>query len=207
MNSLYFFRITKLFASFVYVIVFVMLSGSIAVAQSKVSLGLKAGMNLYNVKIENTTMDDSRIGLVAGLFGHIHLATQIGFQPEIVYSAQGGSFKVGDVTTKIKLDYINVPMLLQYMFNNGFRLEAGPQIGFLVSAKSKTNDVTTDIKDNFKTFDFAIGAGVSYVHPPTGFGIDARYNFGLSNINDVTDAKTTNRGLQITLFYLFGHKY
>jgi hypothetical protein len=89
------------------------------------------------------------------------------------------------------------------MFDNGFRLQAGPQVGFLIHAKSETNNVSTDIKDNLKAIDFAIGAGAGYVHPASGFGVDARYNLGLSNINDDGPVKSTNRGFQVGVSYLF----
>ena len=93
------------------------------------------------------------------------------------------------------------------MFDNGFRLQAGPQVGFLISAKSETNGVKADIKNQLKKIDFAVSAGVGYVHPPSGFGVDLRYNLGLSNINDDnTDNKLTNRGVQFGVFYLFNHK-
>jgi hypothetical protein len=47
--------------------------------------------------------------------------------------------------------------------------------------------------------------GASYVVPSTGFGIDARYNIGLTNINKNSDVNSTNRGLQLGIFYIFGH--
>ena len=82
------------------------------------------------------------------------------------------------------------------MFDNGFRLQAGPQLGFLVSAENK-NDLNP--------IELGISYGASYVVPSTGFGIDLRYNIGLTNINKSGDLKSTNRGLQLGVFYIFGH--
>ena len=173
----------------------------------KVNIGVKAGANFYNVKEDNGLKYDTKTGLHLGLLGHIHLAPQLALQPEIVYSSQGAKLTSGNDKVKLNLDYINVPVLVQYMFDNGFRLQAGPQVGFLVSAKAENNGVKTDIKSSLKTVDFGIGAGVGYVHPPSGFGVDLRYNLGLSNINeDKTDNKLTNRGVQLGVFYLFNHK-
>jgi hypothetical protein len=92
------------------------------------------------------------------------------------------------------------------MFDNGFRLEAGPQVGFLINAKAKMPNSTVDIKDNLKKVDVGLGAGIGYVNPASNFGVDARYNLGLSNINDNTSSKSTNRGFQVGVFYLFKHK-
>jgi Outer membrane protein beta-barrel domain len=166
-----------------------------------VNLGIKGGINLYNVYNDDNTNYEQITGYYFGLLGHIHLSSQWAVQPELVYSRQGA--KNGG--TNYNLDYINVPVLLQYMFDNGFRLQAGPQLGLLVSAKSEINNESTDVKDNFKPFELAFGLGASYVHPPTGFGVDARYNFGLNNINDSGTVNSYNRGLQVGVFYLFRH--
>jgi hypothetical protein len=171
-----------------------------------VNIGIKGGLNVYNIKTENTTAGDSKMGFYVGLLGHIHLSDQFGLQPELLYSAQGGSYKSGSVITNLNLNYINVPVLIQYMFDNGFRLQAGPQFGFLLNAESETNNIKTDLKDSFKPIEIGASFGMSYVNPPTGFGIDARYNIGLSNINENSSINSVNRGFQIGVFYLFGHK-
>lgn len=171
-----------------------------------VNIGVKGGLNLYNINNSNGVEYDTKAGVNFGLLGHIHLAKHVAFQPELVYSAQGAKYTIGGTETKKNLNYINVPLLVQYMFDNGFRLEAGPQMGFLASAHSKTGDIKTDIKDDLKKVDVAVALGVSYVHPPTGFGVDARYNLGLTDINDNSSVKSTNRGFQIGVFYLFKHK-
>jgi hypothetical protein len=171
-----------------------------------VNFGLKGGVNLYSVHDDNNTKYDPRIGYHFGLLGHIHFNNHFAIQPEIVYSAQGENSTNENVITKYNLDYINVPVLFQYMFDNGFRLQAGPQIGFLISAKSKINDNVTDIKSDLKPIDMGISAGVSYVFPPTGFGVDARYNLGFTNINKDDALKSTNRGFQFGIFYIFRYK-
>jgi len=170
-----------------------------------INIGIKGGVNFYNIHNDNAATYDPKIGFNLGLLGHIHVAKHFALQPEIQYSAQGAKYTNDFGDNKINLNYINVPVLLQYMWDNGFRLQAGPQAGILVSAKSKNNDNTVDIKNNFKPLDLGLSFGASYIHPSTGVGIDARYNLGLSNINESSDVKSTNRGLQVSLFYIFGH--
>ena len=183
----------------------VMLFTATATAQS-VNLGLKAGVNVYNIESDNGVDYSNQTSFNAGLLGHIHLAPQFALQPEIYYSGQGAKYKSPTINGELKLGYINVPLNFQYMFDNGFRLQAGPQVGFLVSAKGKINNgAETDVKDQFKKIDFGVTAGVSYVHPPSGFGVDARYNLGLSNIAESgSDAK--NRGFAVGVFYLLKHR-
>jgi hypothetical protein len=168
-----------------------------------VNLGFKAGLNVYNV--EGNNQYSSKAGLNLGLLGHIHLSDQFALQPEIYYSGQGA--KIENLNTNLNLDYINVPVLLQYMFDNGFRLQAGPQLGFLVAAKTKTGNTTLSVKDNYQNIDLGLGLGASYVHPPSGFGVDVRYNHGMTNISTLNNTELKNRGVQIGVFYLLGHKH
>jgi hypothetical protein len=170
------------------------------------NIGIKGGLNVFTIHSNDNSSYDTRKGLNLGLLAHIHLTRQMAFQPELVYSGQGAKYTIDNITTTLKLDYINVPLLLQYMFDNGFRIQAGPQIGFLASAKSESGNIKTDVKNSFKSVDFGFGFGIGYVHPPSGFGVDARYNLGLSNINENTNVKTTNNGFQLGVFYLFNHK-
>jgi hypothetical protein len=169
-----------------------------------VNLGVKAGLNVYSVHNDNGSNTDSKTGFHGGLLGHIHLSQHVALQPEIVYSAQGAKYNNGNST--LKLGYINVPFMLQYMFDQGFRIQAGPQVGFLVNAKTETNGVSVD-KNDVKTVDFGLGAGVSYLHTPSGLGVDARYNFGLSNINENGTVKSVNNGFQLGIFYMFPHSH
>ena len=160
--------------------------------RGKVNLGIKAGINMYKISSDDNTVYDQITGFHLGLIGHIHMDSQWAVQPELVYSSQGAKSAVTDH----KLDYINVPVLLQYMFDNGFRLQAGPQLGILVKA---------DNKNDLNSIDLGVGMGISYVVPSTGFGLDARYNHGISNINKNDAVKSFNRGVQLGVFYIFGH--
>ena len=123
------------------------------------SLGIKAGVNLYNVQNNNNTGYDQKIGYNFGLLGHIHVGNQFAIQPEIVYSTQGA--KIGN--SPYDLNYINIPVMFQYMFDNGFRLQAGPQVGFLIAARSKNDNTTVNIKDDLKPVDLGVSIGASYV--------------------------------------------
>ena len=171
-----------------------------AEAQS-VNVGTKIGLNSYSINNDSGPGFDSKIGIHAGLIGHIHLNEQLGLQPELVYSMQGA--KSGD--TNLNLDYLNVPVLFQYMFDNGFRLQAGPQVGILVRGKAENGNSTVDIKDDFKSIDAGLSFGAGYIHTPSSFGIDVRYNLGLNDISESAATESNSRGLQVGIFYLFDH--
>lgn len=180
----------------------VMLISGAAFAQHS-TVGVKAGVNAFTINGNGNF--DTKTGFHLGLLGHIHLSGQFALQPELVYSMQGAKYDVAGQDVNVNLNYVNVPVLLQYMFDNGFRLQAGPQLGILASAKSNMNDNRVDVKDDFENIDLGLGIGASYVNPATNFGVDIRYNLGLSNINKNGSTNYYNRGLQAGVFYLFNH--
>ena len=172
----------------------------LSVAAQEVHFGIKAGVNVSSVDITNGDDYNSKAGLHVGGLAHIHISQHFALQPELIYSMQGG--KVENVN--LKLNYINIPLLAQYMINDGFRLQTGPQLGFLLSAKSKVGDVERSVKDDLSSIDFSWVFGAGYLFP-SGFGIDARYNHGISNFSDNTTYKAKNRVFQFGLFYQFMH--
>jgi hypothetical protein len=167
---------------------------------SGVQFGLKAGVNLANYKDKAVPNTSSRTGFYAGGLVHIPIVSMFAIQPEAVYSSQGAKFNDG--TGVAKLGYVNIPVMLQYTFLGNVRLETGPQIGFLTSAKSELNEVETNNKPGFKSTDFSWGFGIGFlVH--SGFGLSGRYNLGISNIDKLANSEINNRVWQIGAFYQF----
>lgn len=169
------------------------------------NIGIKGGLNAFTIKSDNNNVD-TKLGYHIGLIGHIHISNQFALQPELIYSVQGAKYTVSGEEVNLHLNYVNLPLLFQYMFDNGFRLQAGPQLGFLASAKSEVNETNTDVKDSFEKMDVGLSVGASYVNPLSNFGVDARYNVGLTNINENAGVEAFNRGFQVGFFYLFKHK-
>ena len=164
--------------------------------------GIKGGINVANIDVQHGSDPGSRVGIHLGGLAHIHLSEHFALQPELMYSSQGAERSTNNANYKTKLHYVNLPVLLQFMTGSGFRLQTGPQLGVLMSAKYKVNDTETDIDDSYKTPDFAWTFGASYV-TRKGLGFDARYNHGISNINDAPGNKYKNRVFQFGLFYQF----
>lgn len=183
------------------VIAATVLTGTANAQQAK--FGIKGGLNVSDIRHSNGTNYEPVAGFHAGFLAHIHLTKRFALQPEAFYSTNGANYKSGPLDTRYNLGYIQVPVLLQYMFLNGIRVQAGPQLGFLVNAKSHSGDLKEDFKDDLKTVDFGLTTGASYLVPKTGFGFDARYNIGLSDINKDGNIKSSNRGFQLGVFYLF----
>ncbi len=160
--------------------------------------GLKAGLNISSLDVKDGVDFDSKAGFHIGGLAHIHLSPHFGVQPELVYSTQGGK----DGNDKWNINYLNVPVLFQYMTGGGLRLQTGPQLGFAVSSKIKSGDIEQNISDDVKTVDVSWSLGASYLFPEA-IGIDARYNIGLTNVNDAETPEVRNRVFQLGLFYQF----
>lgn len=165
--------------------------------QTPVRFGVKGGVNFSTLK-NNGAEADHRTAFHAGALAHIHLGRYFALQPEVVYSAQGAEY---NNSRRDKLNYINVPVLAQWMMGGGWRLQTGPQIGFLTSAKTENNNQETDFRNTVRSTDVAWSFGTGYL-TRSGLGIDSRYNLGLTDISKA-NSNMRNRGWQVGLFYQF----
>jgi hypothetical protein len=185
-----------------------LLSATLLLAQNA-TLGLKAGLNIANISANGNNDWGSKSGFHGGLLAHVHLAPSLALQPEVVYSSQGAKYTTGDGNEHtLSLNYVNIPLQLQYMFDNGFRLQTGPQVGFLAGVKDKVGDAETGYftSQDFKTVDFSWSAGLGYL-TYSGIGIDGRYNFGISDINNAGSNVLKNNVFQLGLFYMLNSNH
>lgn len=171
----------------------------------KLHLGIRAGLNSSNILVKDGDNSNYKLGFNVGLVGHLHASKKIAFQPEIGYSDQGGKVP-GSSNSFTHLRYVQIPLLFQYMFGPGYRIQAGPQVGFLTQAKSAVNGDSKSIKDNFKSTDVSLSLGIGLL-THSKFGIEARLNYGLSDINNTPGINSIrNNVAQLNLFYMFDHK-
>ncbi|KRD07297.1 hypothetical protein ASE21_17525 [Flavobacterium sp. Root901] len=141
--------------------------------------GVKGGLNITNFSGDNDS--NALVGFQLGGFAEIKVIERLSIQPELLFSTQGAKFDRNGSNNDLdlKLNYINIPVLAKFYITKQFTVEAGPQIGFLVSAKSDGDDV----KDFYKSTDlgFNFGAGYNFTD---NFSVGLRYTVGLSNVAD-----------------------
>ena len=157
------------------------------------SIAPTVGINISSVTDWNDTK--AKVGLVAGAVAEYGVAEKFGVSAGVMFSMQGCGFK--DEDDKVKLNYLNIPILANYYVYKGLAVKAGVQPGILLSAKEGSKD----IKDHMKGFDFAIPVGASYEYQ--NFVLDARYNIGLTKGNKEGSRSNKNSVFQITLGYKF----
>ncbi len=171
-------------------------------SKAQVMIGPEAGVN-FSTLSNTDTEDEILVGAHAGLKAQIPVTSSFNVKPGVIYSYQGTKFDVSP-EQKIKLQYINVPILFDYTWRTGLFAETGPQIGFLIDSKTEVNDNETDINDDTEDVDFSWAFGVGY-KSPANLGIHARYNLGLTDVFTQNDGDAIrNSVFQVGLFYMFG---
>jgi hypothetical protein len=166
---------------------------------SPVSFGVKAGLNVSSINSDDAK---AKAGLYAGVFANIPVASSFSVQPEVLYNGMGAKNKnYSDV--RLNLDYISVPVMLQYNVLPEFYLEAGPQFSFAINKKIKGDGGSVDVDNYYKGFDFGVGIGAGY-YIAQGFGVTARFVAGATDIieNNSSDA-IRNSVFQVGIAYKF----
>jgi hypothetical protein len=160
--------------------------------------GAKGGLSMSSNTLGEHT---SLLAFHLGGFAEFKISGKFAVQPELLYSAQGGKVSAGGADYTTNLNYINIPVMAKYYVADAFSIEAGPQIGFLMSAKSDG----TDIKEFCNSTDFGLNLGAGYNLNET-MSLGLRYNMGLSNvIKDVAGVSTDSKNSSIQLS--FGYKF
>lgn len=161
----------------------------------EVKFGVKAALNVASLTgdVEDVS---SLVGFQVGGFAEIKLSEKFAIQPEVLYSAQGAESD-GE---KFNLNYINIPVLAKYYVAKSFSLEAGPQIGFLTSAKIEDEDVKDFVSST--DFSFNFGAGYDFTE---NLSAGLRYNLGLTNVWDFDGSEDSikNGVFSVSLGYKF----
>ncbi|CAA7195120.1 porin family protein [Chryseobacterium potabilaquae] len=203
-------------------------------SESGVKFGAKAGITLSSIisSPEIEKIGNSRTGIYVGGFANIPLGRFLSIQPEVLYSQTGFrnanqnyslstklpdgnvSREIVQKSTKANLDYISVPVMLQFNLTREFYLEAGPQFNFLVNNKQTIKNIEGIINNNKKydtsgfEFGFALGTGYYFTE---NIGVSARYSFSATSMVDQNNtgkiydqhkAKATSL-LQLGIIYKF----
>jgi hypothetical protein len=180
------------------VIVTMLLIGSAAYSQAQLAIGIKGGLNFANLSSSSASAAyASRTGYHAGAFLLVKLS-KIGIQPEILFSRQGSTIGGLDAS----FDYVNIPVVLKLYTVAGINLQVGPQFGFVSGAQGPltVNGITTvqDVSNRLKGFDLSAALGLGW-DAPFGLTFDARYNLGLSKVNDTGSDDVKNQVIQVSV--------
>lgn len=174
-------------------------------ASAQFHLGIKAGSNI--TKIDGKSFkDEFRYGYLLGGFAEIGLGGKLSVQPEVLYnqyqSMVDSSFKAiyqnafnPSYNSNIKLNYLSIPLMLNYKLGSLLALQAGPQFGILLD-HNKT--LFQNGKDAFDKGDFSLAGGLQIKISKLRLG--GRYVIGLNNINDFDEKdKWKSQAVQLSV--------
>lgn len=167
-------------------------------------IGAKAGANITKVD-GKSFKDEFRYGYHLGGFAEIRLGNKFVLQPEVLFNQYStrldSNYKnvyqdIFDGNSNIKLNYISIPILLNYKLVGSFlSLQAGPQFGILID---QNRTLLQNGGDAFKKGDFSMLAGVQF--KVAMLRINGRYAIGLNNISDIADDdKWKSQGFQVSV--------
>ena len=169
------------------------LSTLTAQAQGAKQFGILAGVDFATMSGSDLDGADlsSRTGFVGGLYFSLPVAARVAVEPEVLYAMKGT--KINDFGVALNHDYLEIPVLIKYNFNNdgGPYLLAGPAVGFSLSCNEQEIDGSLSVScsdaglESNTTFGGVVGLGFQ----KNRFGLEGRYDFDFGDAFKDTSAK------------------
>lgn len=190
----------------------------LGITAAQAQLGVKAGIGMASVHGDKNTekgIDGSVLSPMAGITYHLTFGP-IGVKPEILLVKKGGSGEKtvpnSDLTGTEKVDgslslwYIDAPLLGSFSILPTLSIIAGPSFGYLISASKELDGKGSSADKEFLKSNLGIVAGIQFMLPIAGLGIDARYQYGITNIDDTDpngNIEISTDLMAVTATYLF----
>lgn len=154
--------------------------------------GIKGGVNLTNMFVEDVSDENMKVGFNAGFFAKLPVTRGFSIQPELLYTSKGAketynNIIQGEGEYRFNLNYIELPVLAVINVAKNFNIHAGPYVSYLAAANIKNlhedhsqDEIAELDADNFNRFDYGLVGGLGI--DISNFTIGARYNYGLREI-------------------------
>lgn|SRR5699024_6489310 len=183
---------------------FLLFATTSAMAQG-IHFGLKGGVNM--AKIDGQQFKDGfNLSYYGGGFLELALSEKFGIQPEVLFSQSTyetaeGFDDIGfpDIQgdDKIKLNYLNIPILANIKLSDQLWIQLGPQYSILMDQDESLVD---NGKQAFKNGNFSAVGGL--VLSLGSLRVNARYVVGLSEVNDITQKDSwKSQAIQLGIGY------
>lgn len=199
---------------------------------ANISIGIKAGGSLSQTMFSPGISQKMLPGIMGGAAVRYIEENHFGIIAELNYVQRGWKedFKEAPYSFQRELSYLQIPLLAHIYFGGKrvkFFFNAGPEVGFLLSNRSKSNFDVSKIDElpdfpavhrNTKQFtmavknkiDYGISAGLGLelnINPKNSFILEGRFYYGLNNIFDSNkkDVFAASNGISVmvSLGYMF----
>ena len=197
---------------------------SVALAQKAgdITIGVMAGANWATVSQDPQSSDVDfgyKVGFVGGSFLGYQVNDVFSIEPQVLYSQKGtkatGTGSNSSLEGSVRINYVAIPVLLKFWFPMAGSqvtpfIFAGPEVAFKVgcTAEGAILAVTgsedcdkTNGEIKLKSTDVGLtgGGGIQFRAGAQVVRLDARYTYGLMDINDSGDSrKIKNRAFTVT---------
>lgn len=203
---------------------------------TKPRIGITAGadlMTLGKIFYVGRPFDvKSRVGFQGGIYADLPLSNLISMQPSVLYTQKGGtveanvpdylsisggsgssaSSEYSNFTGSVRMNYIDVPVLINFKTADGFSFVGGPQLSFLLAQHSSFLEYSTagsvysgsDSTNGFKKIVVGGNVGIGYSFMEHA-GINLYYQFDFERIADNSTGANPpkNSGVSLSVSYLF----
>ena len=175
-----------------------LIAGTMSFAQG---VGIKAGANINKIDGKGLK-EEFQYGYSLGGFAELYFNNKWGIQPEVLWNqyqtqtAENFDEIIPGGTSDlkgIKLNYLSIPLLLNFRPAQFITFQAGPQFGILIN---KDQGLLKNGQDAFSSGDFSMLGGVQLNIGKLKLG--GRYQIGLNNISEIDNStKWKNQGFQV----------
>ena len=154
-------------------------------------LGIKTGFGIANVHLINIDNNEN-ISEISPVFSYSANAVLSyksngfwGFSIEPGIIKKGWIYNKTYIGTdiKIKANYIQLPILSDFYLSNKLSFSIGPEMDYLLNAKSISEDGSYTITDVFRKFELAGVVGITY-NIVNNLDIGIRYSLGVTELSD-----------------------
>lgn len=186
--------------------------------------GLKGGVN-YNVngdikalnasdEVIETFSSSEEVGYHFGILTEIKLPLFLYIRPELIYTHTESSYQFGDGDGKLKMDKLELPVLLGFRVLKIGRFFFGPNFSYIIDTKLSAPESIKNVDYDDFTVSGQVGLGLNFgkigadIRWETGF-TDSQANFINDNIvPDDTDfnvgyADTSHSQFILSFYYKF----
>jgi hypothetical protein len=176
---------------------------SFAFGQAQITMGVKGGLNIADIVINNVNDPDgesdftAKAGFHGGIFAIAEVGSKTGLSAELLYSNKGVR-----ALTNINLHYVAVPVMIRYSLSDRFVAEAGPELAYMITARSRYGNMNTTYDNKI---DLGLDLGLHYAILPK-LSVGLRLNAGMTSVirnasylGSSEKIRYQNRVLQLTL--------
>lgn len=134
--------------------------------------GVRGGFSFSRLNLENANNEKARNGYQIGTFAGYELLKDISLEAGLYYNGKGTTFKIRrrtgiETNFNLNLNYLAMPVTLQYSFLKHFTIGVGLYAAYLLSLNvSRENDDSVDIinieRENLRDTDIGFITGLRF---------------------------------------------